>query len=272
MSNRRDGCGSNEKRLAHNARKENAMKTLLISMLLALALPAFAADPTPIEKSIASPERTADDRERDARDKPAEVMAFAGVKPGMVVADIFAAGGYYTELLAGVVGPTGKVLAINNPAYAGYAKDDIKARNLSARFKNVEPHLVEASYMNIQPRSVDLAVIVMAYHDVYWIDEKSGWPEINTDAFIESVKRMLKPGGKLLIVDHNAAPGTGKEIAGKLHRLNEDWSKKSLIAHGFVFEKAYEGLRNPNDQYDKYVYDPAVKGKTDRYVHLYHVK
>ncbi len=112
----------------------------------------------------------------------------------------------------------------------------------------------------------------MAYHDAYWIDEKEGWPEINTDGFLESIKRMLKPGGKLLIVDHNAAPGTGREAASKLHRLNEDWAKKSITSHGFVFEKSYDGLRNPADQLDKMVYDPAVKGKTDRYVHLYRVK
>lgn len=248
------------------------MKTLVFTALLACALPAFAADPSPIEASIANPERTAADRERDARDKPAEVLAFAGVKPGMTVVDMFAAGGYYTELLAGVVGPTGKVLAVNNVPYATFAKEDIKKRDLAARRKNVEPRIVEASYMNFPPKSVDLVVIVMAYHDVYWIDEKEGWPEINTDGFLESIKRMLKPGGKLLIVDHNAAAGTGKEIASKLHRLNEDWSKKSITAHGFVFEKAYDGLRNPNDQLDKMVYDPAVKGKTDRYVHLYRVK
>ena len=90
------------------------MKNTLLSCLLLVAIAAAAADSTPIEKSIASPERTAADRERDQREKPAEVLAFAGVKPGMVVADIFSAGGYYTELLAGVVGPTGKVLAINN--------------------------------------------------------------------------------------------------------------------------------------------------------------
>ena len=59
------------------------------------------------------------------------------------------------------------------------------------------------------------------------------------------IKRMLKPGGKLLIVDHNAAAGTGKEAASKLHRLNEDWAKKSLTAHGFVFEKI---LRRPAQQ------------------------
>ena len=78
-------------------------------------------------------------------------MAFAGVKPGMVVADIFSAGGYYTELLAGVVGPHGKVLAINNVPYANFAKDDIKARFTEGRLKNVERRLVEASYMNIAP-------------------------------------------------------------------------------------------------------------------------
>jgi predicted methyltransferase len=189
-----------------------------------------------------------------------------------VVADIFAAGGYYTELISGVVGPTGKVLHVNNVPYATYAKDDIKARFTEGRLKNVERHLVEASYMNLAPKSVDLAVLVMSYHDAYWIDEKEGWPAINTDAFLDGIRKMLKPGGKLLIVDHNAAAGSGKETASKLHRLNEEWAKKSITAHGFVFEKAYEGLRNPADQFDKMVYDAAVKGKTDRYVHLYRVK
>ena len=248
------------------------MKNTLLSCLLLVAITAGAADTTPIEKSIASPERTAADRERDKREKPAEIMAFAGVKPGMVVADIFAAGGYYSELLAGVVGPSGKVLAINNIPYATYSKDGIKARFTEGRLGNVERRIVEASYMNIAPKSVDLVVIVMAYHDAYWIDEKEGWPEINTDGFLESIHRMLKPGGKLLIIDHNAAAGTGREAAGKLHRLNEDWAKNSITSHGFVFEKSYDGLRNPKDQFEKGVYDAAVKGKTDRYVHLYRLK
>jgi predicted methyltransferase len=252
------------------------MKTLASLFLASLGLlalaPASAADVTPIEKSIANPERTAADRERDTREKPAEVLAFAGVKPGMVVADIFSGGGYYTELLAGAVGDSGKVLAINNVPYAAYAKDDMKARFTAGRLKNVERHLVEASNLQIAPKSVDLAIIVMSYHDVFWVDEKEGWPAINTDAFIEGIKRMLKPGGKLLIVDHNAAPGSGLDAVSKLHRLNEDWSKKSLTSHGFVFEKSYDGLRNKADTLDKGVFDPAIKGKTDRYVHLYHVK
>ena len=99
----------------------------------------------------------------------------------MTVADMFSAGGYYTELLAGVVGPNGKVIAVNNVPYAQYSKKDRKARFTEGRLKNVEPRLVEASYMNLPAKSVDLVVIVMSYHDAYWIDEKEGWPEINTD-------------------------------------------------------------------------------------------
>jgi predicted methyltransferase len=257
---------------SHNARKENHMKSLVFAALLALTVPAFAADSAAIQAAVANPERTAADRERDARDKPAEVMAFAGVKPGMTVVDLFSAGGYWTELLAGAVGQNGKVLAVNNVPYAMFAKDDIKKRFGDGRLKNVEQRLVEASHMYLPPKGADLVVIVMSYHDVYWIDEKEGWPQIDTDGFLKSLKAAIKPGGKLLIIDHNAAAGTGNEIASKLHRLNEDWSKKSLTAAGFVFEKSYDGLRNPADQLDKMVYDPAVKGKTDRYVHLYKVK
>ena len=248
------------------------MKTMLISALLILVAPAFAADPTPIEASIASTQRTDKDRERDAREKPAEVMAFAGVKPGMTVVDMFAGGGYYTELLAGVVGPTGKVLSVNNVPYAQYAKDGIKERFTEGRLKNVERRLVEMSYIDFSPKSVDLIVICMSYHDAFWIDEKEGWPEINTAGFIDSMKRMLKPGGKLLIIDHNAPAGTGAEMVAKAHRLNEDFVKKSLTSRGFVLEKSYDGLRNKDDQLDKLVFDPAVRGKTDRYVHLYKVK
>jgi len=249
----------------------SVMPTLFAGLLVACALPSFAADAA-IDAAVANPERSAPDHERDTREKPAEVLAFAGVKPGMTVVDLFAGSGYYTELLAGVVGPGGKVLSVNNVPYEGYAKDGVKARFTEGRLKNVERRIVEASYINFPPKSVDLIVICMSYHDAFWIDEKEGWPEINTAGFIDSMKRMLKPGGKLLNIDHNAPAGTGAEMAGKAHRLNEEFAKKSLTSRGFVLEKTWDGLRNKNDQLDKMVFDPAVKGKTDRYVHLYTVK
>lgn len=247
------------------------VRSLIACTLLALASPIFAADAA-IDAAIANPERTAADRERDAREKPAEVLALAGVKPGMTVVDMFAGSGYYTELLAGVVGANGKVLSVNNVPYEGYSKEGVKARFTEGRLKNVERRIVEVSYLNFPPKSVDVIVICMSYHDAFWVDEKEGWPAINTAAFVDSMKSMLKPGGKLLIIDHNAPAGTGAEMAGKAHRLNEEFAKKSLTSRGFVLEKTWDGLRNKDDQLDKMVFDPAVKGKTDRYVHLYKVK
>jgi predicted methyltransferase len=65
---------------------------------------------------LASPTRSAEDKERDARDKPAEVLALAGFERGDTVADVFAGGGYYSEILAGIVGPEGQVLLATTPA------------------------------------------------------------------------------------------------------------------------------------------------------------
>lgn len=246
-------------------------RMLAAGLLMALAAQTFAADAA-IDAAIANTERTQADRDRDAREKPAEILAFAGVKPGMTVADLFSAGGYYTELLAGVVGPNGKVYAVNNVPYAQYSKKDREARFTEGRLKNVEPKIIEASWFELPAKSIDVAVIVMSFHDVYWVDEKEGWPAINTSGFIDSVKRALKPGGKLLVIDHNAPAGSGAEMAGKAHRLNEEFAKKAITSRGFVLEKSYDGLRNKDDQLDKMVFDPSVKGKTDRYVHLYKVK
>lgn len=255
-------------------KKPKKLIAALVSLFAVSAVPALAADAAAdaIRNSIASPQRTDADRERDTREKPAEVLAFAGVRPGMTVADLLSGGGYYTELLSGVVGPSGKVYAVNNVPYLNYSKKGREERFTEGRLGNVEHRVVEASYMNLPPKSVDVAIMVMSFHDIFWIDEKEGWPEISTTGFYDSVKRVLKPGGKLLIIDHNAPPGSGREMAGKAHRLNEEWAKNSLTSNGFVLEKTFDGLRNPADQLDKMVFDPAVRGKTDRYVHLYRVK
>jgi predicted methyltransferase len=84
------------------------MKTALLSCLLLIALPAFGAAPTPIEKSIASPERTDADRERDKRDKPPRSWHSPVCVRAWWSLTSSRAGGYYTELLAGVVGPDGQ--------------------------------------------------------------------------------------------------------------------------------------------------------------------
>ena len=115
----------------------------------------------------------------------------------------------------------------------------------------------------------DLILIFMGYHDLYWVDEKEGWPKIDADNFLKQLNAALKPGGKLLIVDHVAKEGTGSSAAQDLHRIDEAFTKKDFTSHGFQFEKACTGYRNTTDDHTKMVFDAAIRGKTDRFAHLY---
>jgi predicted methyltransferase len=222
-----------------------------------------------IAAAVASPARSDKDRERDAREKPAQIMAFAGVKPGMAIADVLGGGGYYSELFAHVVGPSGKVSLVNNMPYLQFARDGLKARFTEGRLTNVERRVVEAGYMQLGEKQYDLAVIVMSYHDLYHVDEKDGWPAIEAARFLEQLQRALKPGGHLLIIDHAAQAGSGASAAQDLHRIDEQFAIKDISRHGFVLAKSWDGLRNPGDDFGKSVFDAAVRGKTDRFVHLY---
>jgi predicted methyltransferase len=235
-----------------------------------LAAPLQAADiPDNIAKAVAAPERSAKDRERDARDKPAELLAFAGVEPGMNVADVFGGGGYWTELLSRAVGPTGSATLVNNEGYANFAKNDIKVRFADGRLKEVKQMVGKTSALGLGSGEYDLILIFMGYHDLYWVDEKEGWPKIDADNFLRQLNAALKPGGKLLIVDHAAKEGSGSAAAQDLHRIDEAFTKKDFASHGFLFEKEYTGLRNSEDDRTKGVFDDSIRGRTDRFAHLY---
>jgi predicted methyltransferase len=242
---------------------------LVLASLLAAA-PLQAADiPANIASAVAAPERSAKDRERDARDKPAELLAFAGVKPGDKVADVFGGGGYWTELLSRAVGPSGSATLVNNEGYANFAKDDIKVRFADGRLKEVKQLVGPTNNLGMGKGQYDLILIFMSYHDIYWVDEKEGWPKVDADNFIKQLHAALKPGGKLLIVDHAAKAGTGSSAAQTMHRIDEEFAKKDFTSHGFKLEKTWGGLRNAADDHSKQVFDPAVRGKTDRFTQLY---
>jgi predicted methyltransferase len=232
---------------------------------------AFAAPDTAVyDQAVAHAGRSAKDLERDARDRPAEVMAFAGFKPGMHVADIFAGGGYYSELISYVVGTTGEVLMVNNVPYEDYDKDNIKARfSQEGRLPNVKRMVVESCDLQLGTATLDAATIVMSYHDLFYADPLGGWPKIDEAHFLDQIYKALKPGGVFLIVDHAAKAGTGSSLAKELHRIDEDFAIKDITSHGFVYAGHYDKLRNPDDDRSKVVFDKTIRGKTDRFVHLY---
>ena len=250
------------------------MRQLLLVACIAIAsLPGCASvdigSAASVEAVLANPARSSVDRERDARDKPADVLALARFKRGDTVADILAGGGYYSEILSGIVGPSGKVLLVNNPGYDNFGKKGLAERLANDRLPNVTHVAGPSDALGMVDASLDGAVIVMSYHDLYWVDEKEGWPKVDAGQFLDQIVRALKPGGVLLVVDHSAKEGTGSSRAQTLHRIDEQFAIADFRKHGLEWEAAIPVLRNKDDDRTKNVFDPAIRGKTDRFVHLY---
>lgn len=229
----------------------------------------YASNETDISAALANSARTQEDRERDEREKPQQVLEFAGFKKGMVIADVFGGGGYYSEILSEVVGKKGSILLINNAPYDAYAKKDLSVRLANNRLANVQYSIVPTDQLGLAANSLDGALIVMSYHDLFYADEKDGWPAIDAKQFIEQIVDALKPGANFLIVDHAAKDGSGISAAQKLHRIDEQFAIADLKSHGLLWVGSIEALRNPNDDRSTLVFDPAIKGRTDRFVHVY---
>jgi predicted methyltransferase len=186
----------------------------------------------------------------------------------MRVADVLAGDGYYSELLSYVVGPSGKVLLINNEAYDHWS-DGLKARLIANRLPNVEHVTVDLDHMHLRDNSLDAVLLIKVYHDLYWVDPEGRWPAIDVGAVVQQLAKALKPGGVLLLVDHSADAGTGSADASRLHRIDEAFAIKDLEAHGIkVVAKSYV-LRRPDDARDQLTYKGPMLGKTDRFVLLF---
>jgi predicted methyltransferase len=222
---------------------------------MAAFAPAHAADssiPAEIQAIIASGERSQADRETDARRHPAELLAFAEVRPGMSVLDMGTGGGYTAELLARAVGPKGKVIAQNDPvAFDRFLKGIVPARFATPIMGNVQ-HVVRPSDDPVPAGAgpFDLVTMIYWYHDTVWLNRDR--PKMN-----KAILDALKPGGTLIIVDHAGNPGTGSTQTETVHRIEESVVRSELAAAGFQFVGDAQFLRNPNDPRDS----PFFKSK-----------
>ncbi len=215
----------------------------LFSASLVLASPAGAQNTdagAAIADAVADSQRPAADSARDSERKPAEIVAFAGVKPGDKVAEIAPGGGYYTRILAKAVGPNGKVYALMPAAFANRpgGLDGINA--LAAQYGNVEVVVVDYATTAL-PEPVDLVWTTENYHD---LNNASVTGAVNAWAF-----KALKPGGIYFVEDHDA-PGTGTSVTSTLHRIDNAAVKEQVAAAGFKLEAESDLLDNPNDPHD----------------------
>jgi predicted methyltransferase len=240
------------------------MKAALVPALLLAALVAgaalAAAVPPEIAKAVADPSRPKDDTAADAIRDPADTLAFAGVKPGMRVVELFPGGGYFTRMIVEVVGPKGAVLGVENAGWKGAAEAD---RKMLAELKapNVQLDVEPFGQMHPPPGKADLFWITQNYHDL----KIAEYGAVDIAAFNRAVFEALKPGGVYFILDHQANPGTTTAEIAKLHRVEKAQVIAEVTAAGFTLAGEGRFLNRPGDDHTKSIFDKAIRGKTDQY-------
>jgi len=206
-----------------------------------------------IAAAVADSARPADDMARDVNRKPGEIVSFAGVEPGDIVAEIAPGGGYYTRILSRAVGPQGKVYALM-PEFFANRPGGLDAINaLAQQYGNVEV-VVVGNYAELNlPEPVDLVWTTENYHDLANgdIGAVNAWAH-----------RALKPGGTYFVEDH-AAPGTGTSATSTLHRIDPAAVTSQVTSAGFTEEAASDVLRNPDDPHN--VNPRELQGRSDRF-------
>ena len=233
---------------------------------------ALAAPPTPaaevpsyIAAAIADPNRPAADKERDENRKPAEVLQFAGIKPGDKVAELLPGGGYFTRLISNIVGANGHVYALV-PAPAPDAPANTPDFSVRVRALAADPHYSNVSVVTepfsqlATPVPVDVVWTSQNYHDLH------NFPGLDVTVFNQMVFEALKPGGIYLILDHAGAPGTGIGETSTLHRIEPKAVMREVLAAGFEFVAGSDLLRQPSDAHTAKVFDPSIRGKTDQFI------
>jgi len=240
--------------------------TPAIIALFILSSPSFAAVSPDILKA---PGRSEKAIAADVGRRPIEVLNFYAVKPGEQVLDLLAGGGYYSELLGKVVGPEGKVTAYDLPL--GSDADSLQEKAswdaLMARNPNVHFVTGDIAHPAWAPESFDFALLHLVYHDLYWESAKYNYPHTDPAEVLKRLYVAMKPGGIVGVVDHVADPNTDvRATVESLHRIDPAVVLADFKRAGFKLVDKSDMLMTKRDDHGKLVFDPAVRGKTDRFV------
>lgn len=237
-----------------------------LAIVLSATPEVWAADSIPpaVSAAVADKNRPEADTQRDANRKPAETLAFAGIKAGDKVADLLPGGGYFTRLFSKVVGEKGVVYAVappprpNAPAGAPSPAAAVTAIAADPNYGNVRVLTQRPGELRL-PEPVDVVWTSLNYHDVH--NAPNGTESFNKAAF-----DALKPGGTYIVIDHAAEPGSGTRDTPSLHRIDPAVVKTEVTAAGFVLDSESDVLSNPGDPHTARVHDPAIRGKTDQFL------
>ena len=247
------------------------LKRMTIAVAMVLALPACMTTPPPdFAAAIAAPGRSDAHRQLDEVRRPAEILAFMGLKRGDRVLDYFTGNGYYAELMAQAVGPEGSVVGWNSASFGANPQvraslDGIAARNSNATF-TASP----VTQLSFAPNAFDFVMMHLVYHDAYWESERFGLPRIDPNTVTRAVYQAVRPGGVVAVIDHVANPGrdTRAEVEAT-HRILPETIRADFERAGFVLEAESPLLRNPADDRSVNVFTPSIRGRTDRVVYRF---
>lgn len=236
---------------------------LLIASIIALGTVTAQADaPAYLQKAIADDKRPPADIKRDAYYKPAEVIAFAGVQPGMKVADFMAGDGYYSRIFSRIVGPNGYV-------YAYYAaQEDTPAIKRGGKvggpltaYDNIGIVHGTAEQF-VAPERLDVVWTGLTYHDLHG----PNFPGLDIGAVNKAVWASLKPGGIFLVLDRASRHGAGLADLAATARIDEATVKSEVEAAGFKFIGESDALHNPADDLSKRVTKAEYEKRPDQFL------
>jgi len=221
--------------------------------------------PKPVAAAVADTARPQGDRDRDADRKPAECIAFAGLKPGQRVADVIPGGGYFTRIFSGVVGPKGQVFAVAPPKRPDAPPDRpepaaaVNAIAADPHYKNVSVSVVKLVELKL-PENLDMVWTSQNYHDVHNVKD------IDVGAFNKAVLASLKPGGTYIVIDHVAEKGAESNVTSTLHRIDPEVVKSEVTAAGFEFVGSSDIIASAADDHKTAVFEKGLHDKTDRFL------
>lgn len=210
--------------------------------------------------------RSQADLERDKTSKPHQILQFSGIKKGDQVLDFLGGNGYYSELIADLVGTEGKVLLHNNKVYIPFVGKSLTDRESAGGLDKVARLVSESDDLQLGEQKFDVAILVLGYHDFFYSEHNWHFP---ADVVMPQLLKSLKPGGRFLVIDHSAKAGAGVSDSKSLHRIEDSFVKQDLLKRGFKFIKQSQILRNDKDKRNLKVFDSKIRRQTDRFVYLF---
>ncbi|MGH8168390.1 MAG: class I SAM-dependent methyltransferase, partial [Woeseiaceae bacterium] len=142
------------------------------------------------------------------------------------------------------------------------------------RLSNVMQVTVPTGELALEPASLDAALFVQTYHDLYWqpqdAEGQASWPVIDPAQALAKLVAALKSGAVVVVVDHVAPAGSDPVAAANAtHRIDPAVIKRDFEAAGLVFEAESPVFRNTGDDHTASVFDESIRHKTDQVMYRF---